>query len=288
MIKREATVDHSEDNFFHVADIHLLTRKNHDSVAMQRFHYHNYFEIMIVQRGEMTIMVNYMEKKLSQGSVTLLSNNLPHEITSFGGDYRVVIIHIPHEMLRWEMSRIPELAHDDHFMKESRCGYHYTQPRIFERVSALARQLNKNEGFLRISNLFEMLSVLSNAVVDERIVENWGNDTNAIGNKVDHSAVERAFAYIRSHYTEQLTLDNIANYANQNKTALCRSFRRTTGQSIFQYISRLRIERACELIRGTDRSITNIAYEVGYNTFSHFVNQFRTTMHTTPTAYRKE
>lgn len=94
--------------------------------------------------------------------------------------------------------------------------------------------------------------------------------------------------HFHRHYTEEHTLDEIAAYANQNKTALCRAFRKATGYSVFQFINRLRVERACELLRNTDESITDIACQVGYNTFSHFNLQFHAVMHFPPSKYRKD
>ena len=125
--------------------------------------------------------------------------------------------------------------------------------------------------------------------MDERLVENWEvNNAPQSKSQFGENSIDRTFRYLYDHYTERQTLDEIAAYANQNKTALCRAFKKASGYSIFGFINRLRVERACELLRNTDESITNIAYLVGYNTFSHFNLQFHAVMNMSPSEYRKE
>ena len=288
-MRKEIFNDRTEDGIRHVADVHVITPDSDKENLPNSYHYHNCFEILIVLRGEVRIMANYMLKELSEGSIVMLRNNLPHEIVGCSETYRVVIIHIPQIILLWDMDRIPELCREHTFVKNSRFGYLFTSPVLYRKVLTLSRKIAAEEGFMRISYLYKMLHIMSEGEIAGHLVENWDTDgTPHLKSKPGENSIDRTFRYLYEHYTEDRTLDEIADYANQNKTALCRAFKKATGYSVFQFINRLRVERACKLLRNTDESITSIACKVGYNTFSHFNTQFHSVMGISPSEYRKE
>jgi AraC-like DNA-binding protein len=65
-----------------------------------------------------------------------------------------------------------------------------------------------------------------------------------------------------------------------------RVFRKATGQTPIEYLVRLRIQKAMELLRTTDRTITEIAMDVGFNDSNYFARQFRRLTDRSPRAFR--
>ena len=100
------------------------------------------------------------------------------------------------------------------------------------------------------------------------------------------TSVERAFRFIYAHFQDDCSLAEIAGYANQKASALCLSFKKASGYTITGFINRLRIEKACELLRNTDLGITEKSYQSGFNTFSYFSTQFKAITGLTPSQYR--
>jgi AraC-like DNA-binding protein len=94
--------------------------------------------------------------------------------------------------------------------------------------------------------------------------------------------------YINMSYQEEITLDSLSNVANLNKFYLCRIFREVLHLSPIEYINKIRVEKASELLRNTDMSISEIAFEVGYNNISYFIKNFKKFMNITPLQYRKK
>lgn len=66
-----------------------------------------------------------------------------------------------------------------------------------------------------------------------------------------------------------------------------RLFRNEVGMPLFEYINRTRIRKACVMLRRADISVTQIAFDVGYNSVSFFNRYFRRIMHLTPREYRR-
>lgn len=85
---------------------------------------------------------------------------------------------------------------------------------------------------------------------------------------------------------KEYDLTAMADRAGIAPANFSRTFRERTGKPPFEYINHLRIQRACILLKRTDRSILDIAYDVGYNNLSFFNRYFRKVMNMSPREYR--
>ena len=99
--------------------------------------------------------------------------------------------------------------------------------------------------------------------------------------------LELCLAYIAENYSLQITVHNIAEFARIDRTYLYKLFVQNLGVSPQVYLLNYRITKAGDLLRTTDRSITDIAYSVGFRDFSTFSRQFKNKYKTTPTKYRE-
>lgn len=102
----------------------------------------------------------------------------------------------------------------------------------------------------------------------------------------DPSVVQRVIHYIRANLDEDLSRDLIADWIGLNPDYLTRLFKKETGQTIVDFISNERVERAKELLAKTDMPISMIASSVGYHNFSHFSQMFKKNTSMTPGVYR--
>jgi AraC-like DNA-binding protein len=91
---------------------------------------------------------------------------------------------------------------------------------------------------------------------------------------------------IDARYAEALDLDVLARAAHLSRAHFSREFRRTFGESPHQYLLTRRMERAAALLRGTDRSVSEICFDVGLRSVGSFTTSFGRTFGMTPTAYR--
>lgn len=106
----------------------------------------------------------------------------------------------------------------------------------------------------------------------------------------DEVRIKDAILYIQQHYTEPVTLDNIADSIHVSKSECCRCFKRAVNITPFEYLMRYRILQAAEKILQNDREMTSIselATSVGFNNTSYFNKLFKKYFDCTPTEYRK-
>lgn len=95
-----------------------------------------------------------------------------------------------------------------------------------------------------------------------------------------------AIGYIHAHFSEPLTIGDIARAAGFHSGHFTRFFKATAGVPPRRYLTEVRVERAKELIRTSDKSITQIAEECGFVDQSHLSNIFRSRVGMTPRAFR--
>ncbi|HIU74738.1 MAG TPA: response regulator [Candidatus Pelethocola excrementipullorum] len=89
-----------------------------------------------------------------------------------------------------------------------------------------------------------------------------------------HTQINLALAYIGEHFTEDLYLEDVAKEVYLSPGYLCRIFKSETGYSFKEYIHKLRIEKAQEMIRESDYKYYEIAEKVGYKNYKYFSSYF--------------
>jgi len=98
----------------------------------------------------------------------------------------------------------------------------------------------------------------------------------------------RVLALIDARFAETLTLDALAAAAAMSVRSLNRCFRQHVGESVGQYLTRIRIGHACRLLSDTTLGISVVAAQSGYGSLAHFGRQFRALKGMTPSQYRNE
>ncbi|MCL6590934.1 MAG: response regulator [Firmicutes bacterium] len=99
--------------------------------------------------------------------------------------------------------------------------------------------------------------------------------------------VRKAFKYIQSNFTRDISLEEVAKYAGVSKSYLSRVFAEYAGENFCNYLQRLRVERAKELLRFTGDHIYEIATKVGFWNSRYFSRVFHETTGMTPAEYRR-
>ena len=102
------------------------------------------------------------------------------------------------------------------------------------------------------------------------------------------SSIKTALEYIAARYTEPMTLDDAAQAACYSRCHFCKVFKEQMGMSFVAYLSEFRIKRATDLLLHSERAVTDIAFEVGFNDLSHFERVFRSRRKQTPTQFRQQ
>jgi AraC-like DNA-binding protein len=99
--------------------------------------------------------------------------------------------------------------------------------------------------------------------------------------------VAAAIAYLNQHYLEPLSVLKLGEYLGYSRSRMFELFKSQTGLTPKDYLIRLRVEKAEELLSRSRRSITDIAHSVGFNSSQYFSTVFRRYTGQTPAEFRK-
>jgi len=131
------------------------------------------------------------------------------------------------------------------------------------------------DGFINMLTVFSQhLATIGNSV---KIKENAG----------EPQTVKRARQYIEHNFDKRLRLEEAAKAVNTSVRYFCKVFKKSTSMTFVDYLTRLRIEKSKNLLLNPNKRISEIAYEVGFESLTQFNRSFKKLSGQTPTQYRK-
>lgn len=119
----------------------------------------------------------------------------------------------------------------------------------------------------------EHLSMISNQIVVRE-------------QNTESPVITRAKQFIAEHQAEELSLEQVAKSVHTSKFYFCKTFKKATGINFTDYLSRVRTERAKNLLLNPNLRVSEIAYEVGFQSLTHFNRVFKKILGQSPTDYR--
>ncbi|MGO4497659.1 helix-turn-helix domain-containing protein [Paenibacillus sp. 2RAB27] len=99
---------------------------------------------------------------------------------------------------------------------------------------------------------------------------------------------EKIMNWLESHYSEEISLDRLAEHLHISKYYVSRVFKQETASSLSDYVLARRIRQACLLLHSSNKGIEQISIEVGMHNFPYFCQAFKKLIGTTPLQYRKK
>jgi AraC-like DNA-binding protein/ligand-binding sensor protein len=132
----------------------------------------------------------------------------------------------------------------------------------------------QHEGMVKLLSIFaQHVSMLTNQILVQR-------------DNIEPPVITRAKRFIQENQTENLRLGGVAKAVNTSAFHFCKMFKKATGLNFTAYVSRVRVERARNLLLNPNLRISEIAYEVGFQSLTHFNRVFKRIMGRSPTDYR--
>jgi AraC-like DNA-binding protein len=100
--------------------------------------------------------------------------------------------------------------------------------------------------------------------------------------------ITRARRFIEANFQEDISLGAVARQAGMSSFYFCKTFKKVTGLNYTKYVTRVRVEKAKELLLNLNYRISEIAFEVGFQSLTHFNRAFRCIACQSPTEYREQ
>ena len=127
-----------------------------------------------------------------------------------------------------------------------------------------------------------------------KLLETFAKHLSLLANQIvvraeesESPLVRRARAYILANQADPIDLAKVAHAMHVSTFYFCKIFKRATGLTFTQYLSRVRVEKAKKLLLNPHLRISEIAYNVGFQSLTHFNRVFRQVVGQSPTEYRE-
>jgi AraC-like DNA-binding protein/ligand-binding sensor protein len=134
----------------------------------------------------------------------------------------------------------------------------------------------QHESAVKLLTIFaQHLAILSNQVFIQQ--EN-----------AEPPVIKRAREYIHDHQAEELSLHQVAKAVNMSTFYFCKMFKKVTGINFTDYVARVRIEKSKNLLLNPNLRVSEIAFEVGFQSLTHFNRVFKKLLGQSPTDYRAQ
>jgi len=261
-----------------------------DNLGKSTWHYHNNFEISFITEGTGKRIVGDSIEEFQPGDLVFIGNNLPHvwiadkeqKVVS-ERTLEMVYLQFSANILFPQLLALPEFVHVKKAMELSERGIQIVGQTLNE-VSEIMLQLPYLKSFDRMNNFFRLMDIIGKSDSNIQLVsEEYTRKRFTTGNR----RIAQLHDYLMNHYREEIELKKLAELVNMAEGSLCRFFKMNLGISLFEYLNRLKVEFACQLLMDPNMDIVDVCLDSGFNNLSHFNKQFRKNTGVTPSEYRK-
>ena len=252
-------------------------------------HSHGFDELVIILKGTAMHVFDEREFPVKSGDVFVVARNRMHQYQNMHGLALANILFDAKALMmeQWDIRALPgfhalfslEPAFRTLHNFQSRLQLSERQlNRVNEIIHDLTRETETRSPGYRVmaKGFFMQLAVhLSRCYSDEPTDES-----------IDLLRLGDAIAHIETNYAEKITLDELAKKSHLSKRHFLRIFHDCIGRSPIDHLMHVRTQKAADLLRHTDRTITDIAFDCGFSDGNYFTRCFRKTTNETPRQYR--
>ncbi len=265
----------------------------HDPYFFPSWHFHPEYEIMLVQEGTGMRFVGDSMERFQAGDMVFYGPNIPHLYRSDREYYqrdskllsRATVIYFKESFLGNGFWDVPDLAPIKTLFSHAKRGMRF-QGKTKEELSLHMRRLVQQEdGIERITSLLRMLNMMAHT--KEYDMLSSSGFTKYIDEK-DCERINKVYQFIMDNYALNPSLDDASRIASMSTTAFCRYFKSRTNKTYTQFVNEVKVGNACKLLLDNKLSISQVCFEIGFNNFTHFNNQFKKIIGLTPRQYQEK
>ncbi len=243
-----------------------FSSERHTNVECVR-HLHSHLEIIIVTEGVLNMRVSNSDYAINAGQGIFVSAFEPHEFHSPEYNKCTVLMFSRELVLNF-----------CEFLQNKRTASHIFA--VSDQSRALIERILPEKD--SETGYFEVQAVLSPVCLD--ILQGC---VFKEGNRVLEDSAERAFEYISTHFSEDISLASVARAVGLHPVTLSKTFSKKVGVSFNSCVQYLRCTHAATMIKSQSATFTEIAMACGFGSVRSFNRSFKTVYGVTPTEYKE-
>ena len=248
-------------------------------------HWHPLPEIIMISKGTLKVESNNHSVLAQKDDIVFINNSVNYSLIP--DDCVFVSIVFSYELLKSSLSRlnvfIENLENGSYVIKEHFPADNYeTDKELRQTLMILIEALEQERDYsIVIGILYYFMGLISE--------NRYYSDTSLLSktNIPNNKELNTVFAYIKENYNKKISLSDMAKSINMSTKYFNNFFKKNTNLTPFEFLMQYRIEQACVQLIQTDINVTDIAYNVGFNDLSYFINVFKRYKGTSPLKFKK-
>jgi len=218
--------------------------------------------------------------------LVLVGSNLPHFWQTNkcrSGEIREITIQFHKDLFDDKLLRRNQLSFIRNMLEKSARGIIFSRATAKQIMPRLLR-LNQQQGF---DSVLELLSILHDLSVSRNM--HTLSDTIFSNTELSYNSrrIEKAMEYMNLNFSKTITLAEVARLNNMTEVSFSRFFKARTGITFMDSLLELRLGNASRLLIDTTQSVSEVAYNCGFNNISNFNRLFKKKKGCTPREFRE-
>ncbi|SEQ87057.1 AraC family transcriptional regulator [Neolewinella agarilytica] len=248
----------------------------------QAWHYHPELEICFTLKSSGRRFVGNQIADYQVGDLVMMGTNLPHGFTTDVYCSQIVV-QMTENFLGRDFLNTPETRPIRTLFQRAGQGLSF-HGNTQKKSSKLLREILKHEGMTKLRYLLELLQLLAESEEVSSICSlEYAMDLNV----EDLGRIKVVYDHVMENFREEVSIPEMAAQLNISEAAFYKFIKKHTKKTYTQIINEFRINHAGKLLMSTDKSITEICFESGFNNISYFNRKFKQLMTLTPDGFRK-
>ena len=256
--------------------------------SLVRWHYHEEYELHLICESSGKVFVGDYIGQFAPGHLVLTGPRVPHNWVSMdlpetGVKLRDMVVQFNHKPLVMLAGEIPELRVILPLLNRATHGIEFFG--ISEQSRQRFMRIRESSGLARFIEFLQLLGELAQCS-DYQLLS-----TIPMQSSDDDAALARvssAINFIVQNFSNQFSVKDLADELDMSERMFTRFFRNATGNSFTDFVNRLRVNKACQLLMETERYVTNICYDAGFNNVANFNRRFLELKGMTPKEFRQQ
>ena len=247
-----------------------------------KWHYHPEFELTYIVKGNGYRIVGNSYEPFNDGDLVLLGSNLPHTWSGKAdGDVNsdAIVIQFSSEFIL-PFLELNESLLIKNMLDSSLRGINFEPD---EQLVTKIIEITETNGVERILKLISILDILSKKQIKLIAPNTFHN----VVSKKSEVRINKVCLFIQNNFQNKIYLKEVADLIYLTESNFCKFFKKATGKTYSDYVNEIRINEASRLLIQSDKTISQISFECGFETLSYFNRVFLNKKGITPSVYRK-
>jgi len=252
-----------------------------------RIHSHKNFELNYITSGTGRRIVGDNISGFETGDLVLLGPDLPHCWELLDAENNepptCIVTHFSENIINSDFFKMPELEKVVALLKQANRGIRFRVENDTE-IRQILSEMSETNGLEYYIGLLKIFNNLIK-IEDREKLSNPMNQSSVFSKNIDK--INKIYEYVFQNIQEGIKLEEASSVLNMAPSSFCRFFKKKTGLTFMEYVKNVRVGIAAKLLAETDKQITQICFESGYNNLANFNHYFKANMGKTPSDYRK-